>query len=450
MTARDAEVVVLGAGFSGLACAQALSSAGVDFLVLEGRDRIGGRAWTDYVFGGGAPLELGALMIHGRHAMTHDWVKRFGLHALPLPLMQRGRFSNGGRVGTLPWLALPFYPAFGTRAFWEGVYRLPHALSTDTGPDRSLARFLDQAGCSEAARLFVNLLHAHTYAADSDQIGIRGPGEEIRAAREEFGYRNFRIVEGYSELARRGADEIRARIHLKTRVRRLRWTDREVRVEAESVPGGDPVTVVARQAVVTLPLGVLQAGTMVFDPPLPERKRRAIERIPVGHAFTLHLRLKGGNLRRRLGDFALVWGGTPSTFHRPHLGTETGVGVLSAFTVGREAVRREDLSDSELVAVTLEELRSILPSGADPGTADRHLVHRWSRDPFAQGAYSFLGVGARLSDRQALAEPVEPVLSFAGEATHFGGESATVHGAIETGYRAADEVLARRQSGLSG
>jgi monoamine oxidase len=80
------DAIVIGAGFAGLAAAQRLTRAGMNVIVLEARDRVGGRALTDYQLLPGVPLELGAQMVHGRHVITHAWLRQWGLHAAPLPL----------------------------------------------------------------------------------------------------------------------------------------------------------------------------------------------------------------------------------------------------------------------------------------------------------------------------------------------------------------------------
>jgi len=202
MTA-ERDVIVVGAGFAGLACAQRLASANVDFLVLEASDRIGGRALTTTTVAPGFPLELGALMIHGKRVVTHAWLRELGLHAVRLPTMQTARFVRDGRVARFARLALPFHPTFGTRAFWQAVRGVPRDIRRYGGPDMSLAEFLENEDVLPGAREIVTLLRAHAAAADPDEVGILGHAEEDRAAQEEFGYSNFRLVEGYSALVGR-------------------------------------------------------------------------------------------------------------------------------------------------------------------------------------------------------------------------------------------------------
>jgi monoamine oxidase len=447
VSARSDEVLVLGAGAAGLACAERLRGLGIPFTVLEARERLGGRALTDYSLAPGLPLELGAQMVHGRHVVTHRWARELGLTTRKWPVSQRGLFSLDRRLCRFPWLAFPGYPGFGFRAFNEGVRVLPGKLRGMPPPDRSLASFLEEHNPSLGARRFVELLHAHVYAADPDEIGIRGPAEEERRAHEEFGYRNFRLNEGYTDLFQRRATLFRDRIRTGTRVTSVRYTDEGVRVEARTNDPSGSVEFRAKAAVVSIPLGVLKADAIVFDPPLPPPKRRAIERISFGMGYALQLRMKGGDLRGRFGDFSLIWGGGATTFHRPGVRHRGVPEVLTAFTVGREAKRRSAMSSSDRIEATLAELSAALPEGVDPGTVMEHSVHLWPEDPLALGAYSFLPVGVDPIERQTLAEPMGQVLFFAGEATNWEGESATIHGAIESGYRAAEEVgvsLARR------
>ena len=199
---------------------------------------------------------------------------------------------------------------------------------------------------------------------------------------------------------------------------------------------------------VTVPLGVLKAGSIVFDPPLPPEKMAAIERIAFGDVYALQLRVRSGTMRRRLGDFGIVWGGTPSAFYRPRVGLGEGTEVVTAFTVGREARRRSALSDDELVSTTVAEWNDVLPTDATLGKVEGFVVHRWPTDPWVRGGYSFLPTGVGLAERRVLAAPVWGRLFFAGEATDVAGQSGTVPGAIETGTRAAEECLtALRQGG---
>jgi len=442
------EVLILGAGAAGLACGERLHRLGVPFTILEARDRIGGRALTDYSLAPGLPVELGAQMVHGRHVVTHQWAHELGLTTRSWPVSQRALFSVNRRLCRFPWLALPGYPGFGLRAFYQGSRALPQKLRAMPPPDSSLAAFLEQQAPALAARRLVELLHAHVYAADPDEIGVLGPAEEERRAGEEFGYRNFRLNEGYTELFQRRSAPFRDRIRTGVRITAVRYSDNGVKVETQQDEHSGPIVFDGRVAVVTFPLGVLKSEAIAFDPPLPPSKRRAIQRIAFGMGYALQLRMTGGNLTDRFGDFSLVWAGGATTFHRPGVLRRSAPQVVTAFTVGKEAARRAATSPQERIDATLEEFSSALPEQARVGDVAQASVQLWPEDPFARGAYSFLPPDVEPAERQTLAEPIDNLLFFAGEATNWQGESATIHGAIETGYRAAEEVRAALAASL--
>ena len=439
------DAVVVGAGFAGLSAAETLTAAGCRVLVLEARDRAGGRALTDRSLVPGVPLELGAQMIHGRTVATHDWLRRHGLTVRHYPTVPRSRIVVGRRVASYPWLFLPFHPVIGTRAAWASVRGLPRRMIAYRGPDQTVQEFLDAAGASPAARPIVTLLHAHVWATNADTIGVRGQSEEDALVTEAHGFYNYLVREGYSALVERMATALQDRIRLRSPVRELRTGEKGVEVVVGADDDGSPErTYHAAGVVVTVPLRLLQDETILFDPPLPAAKRAAIDRVGFGDAYAVHLRLREPRLRSKLGDFAMTYGGTASSFYRPRVGLGERAEVLTAFTVGREAVRRAHLADEELVRETVEEWNALMPVGCDTGPVDGAVVHRWTTDPWSRGAYTFLPPGARLEDRRQLAAPVDGRLFFAGEATATDGHSATVAGALTTGRRAAEEFLALR------
>jgi len=441
MSSAIPDVIVVGAGMAGLAAADALIAAGRTVTILEARDRAGGRLLTDYRLGKGIPLELGAQMVHGRRVATHDWLARAGLSARPYPTVRQSRIVVDRRTARYPWLFLPFHPVIGFRAAWASVYGLPRALLDYDGPDLSLREFLDARSVPPPARRIVVLLHAHTYATTADLVGVRGPAEEDRLLAEPFGFHNFLVQEGYSRLVEITSARLGSSLVLNAPVRRIRTEPNGVAVRVLGEEGTPDLELRARTVVITVPLSLLQAEAIDFEPPLPPAKRAAIDRIAFGDAFAVHLRLADGRWRRRLGDFAMVYGGTASSFYRPRVGLGERDEFLSAFTVGPEATRRARLADADLVRATVEEWNGVMPRSAAIGPVEGAVVHRWSTDPWTRGAYSYLPPGATLADRQALAPPVDGRLFFAGEATATDGLSATVPGAIGSGRRAAEEVL---------
>lgn len=434
------DVLVVGAGFAGIAAALRLRQQGLSARLLEARDRTGGRAWTDHSVGRGVAAELGALMVHGDRVVTHRWARSLGQRVVPFPMMQASRMLRGRRIGRYPGLLLPGDPVVGTRAAWQGMVGVPRAMRRYAGPDLSLADFLSGRPLRPGARLLVELLHAHVYAADADEVGVRGSIEEADLAPEPFGFRNHLLVDGYSALVERAADVLAPWVELSTEVVGIDWSGAPVRVRARTPAASGDREYRAPHVLVTVPLGVLRAGAIAFDPPLPPPKREAIRRLGVGDAFALTMRFTGSSLRPVLGDFRGLWGGGASTFLRPRVATK-GDELVTVFTVGREARRRGALDDPGLVAATLDEWTATAPAGASLGDVAAFRTHRWTTDPFSRGAYSFLPPGATIRDREQLGAPLGDRLFFAGEATDAMGEAATVPGAIASGERAAAEIL---------
>ena len=266
---------------------------------------------------------------------------------------------------------------------------------------------------------------------------------------EAHGFNNFLVREGYSTLVRRVAARLGDRLLLRRAVREIRSVSGGVMVRSEAEDGSDAREYRARGVIVTVPLSLLKDETIVFDPPLPASKRAAIARIAFGHTYALHLKLRDGRFRRGLGDFAMAYGGGPSSFYRSRVGLREKAEFLSAFTVGREAERRVHLADDALVRATVDEWNDLMPDGARLGVIEGSVVHRWSTDPWSRGAYTFLPPGTTLDDRRRLAAPVDGHLFFAGEATDVHGHAATVAGAITTGLRAARELLEMGSGGTS-
>jgi monoamine oxidase len=406
---RALDVLVIGAGAAGLAAAEALARAGRSVLVLEARSRIGGRAWTCRMPGLEVPVELGAEFIHGAARATMRLLKKSGIDTVASEHTQR--YVSGGRLREVDSFALA-QKAMQDRSFLHAG-------------DLSIAQYLARRRLDEHARVFARMMVEGFDAADPRLASARAIAEEWGDGDALLGAQP-RLREGYGPalewLARR-AVALGVRLRMDSAVREIKWQRGAVHAR------GKNFSFSAAKAIVTLPLGVLQAGAVRFFPHL--KKEAALRFLASGPVIKAALRFP-----RRF------WPHEVAFFHSPGAAFPTfwtplpaRVPLLIAWAGGPKAER---LAGRDARAAALASLRTIFPRCPDP---DQVLLHDWQADPLACGAYSYVlvnGAGAR----RELAAPLERTLFFAGEATNLEGEAGTVSGALQTGARAAREALA--------
>lgn len=442
------DVIVLGAGAAGLNAARTLALAGRSVLVLDARDRVGGRIHTvrDEAFG--MPVEMGAEFIHGRPAATWALVREAGLTAYDVPFEHWRR--HAGRL--VP--ASDYAKELG-RAM-RGLSRLKRDMTFA----EYLRRSRGNARATEARRLALDFVRGFD-AADPERISAKSIAKEQEGLGDVGGEMQFRLLEGYGGLVDhlvRSLPRDRVKIKLGHRVDEVKWGRGGVEVRAVGRSGRRAVFRGAR-AIVTLPLGVLQLppdspGSVRFVPDLPE-KRAAMTKLGSGPVVKVLLRFErsfweDAETARRADAteafkdvsfmhqpeavFPTIWTARP--LRRP---------VLTAWAGGPRAAALAGLSRDELVDEAVRSLASLLLRRA--ASIRRELrgshVADWATDPATHGAYSYECVGGA-SARRTLAEPVGGRLFFAGEATETSGQASTVAGALMSGERAAEEVLARR------
>ncbi|WKZ38001.1 MAG: FAD-dependent oxidoreductase [Anaerolineales bacterium] len=420
----SADVLVLGAGIAGFAAARALNDKGLRVIILEARDRVGGRMWTDSSLG--LPLDLGASWIHGVNGNPiTELAKQFGAKTVRTDDENGAVFNaDGSEMSDMEWSRI--------EALFESTYEEVAEMQEDTDDDMSLQQAFDhvvaQRNLSTAElrglNYYAHLATALEYGADPKDLSLWEWDQD-----EEFGGEEVILPGGYNQITdglARGLD-----IRLGTVVKTVRYGEAGVKVETSV---GD---FAADKAVVTFPLGVLKQASIKFEPPLPESKQDAIERLGMGVLNKVYLKFPEvfwdedvetiSYVGERLGEWCDWMSFVPFT----------GAPVLMAFHGGEKGFALEDLSDDEIRAEAMATLRVMF--GNNIPEPERMLVTRWGKDPFAFGAYSHIPPFASGDDYDALFAPVENVLFFAGEATSrkYPG---TVHGAYLSGIAAAGKI----------
>jgi monoamine oxidase len=411
------DVLVVGAGVAGLAAARALAAAGRRVLVLEARDRVGGRVETVADARFPVPVELGAEFVHGRPAATWRVLREARLAVVDAD----GAHWRRGPAGLER-------ADFGA----EAVLRRLGEVEDDVSFAEFLRRFCPGPELAEA-RAQAEALVAGFEAADPERISARSLARELGGGGIDASYR---LVEGYGALVRhlrREAEAGGARLALESAVQVVRHGPDGVEIEARR--DGRQATFRARRTVITLPLGVLP--TVRFEPALPEKRGAGLDpgaAVKVVLAFRESFWEDAG-----LEDAAFL--------HLPGAAFPTWwtmlpvrAPVLTAWVGGPEAARLAGQPPEAVTALALDALSTVF----DRRLLDAQLLaarsHDWLADPFARGAYSHVLVGGA-DARARLAAPVGDTLFFAGEATDVSGESGTVAGALSSGERAAREAL---------
>lgn len=414
-------VIVVGAGMAGIAAARHLRRHGQEVLVLEARERIGGRIWT-HKMDGGVCVDMGAAWVHHHTEKNPLWaeVKSYGVETMESPVN-----GEGDIVG---------FDARGKRMQSKTMDKIDKAWNKLLAASETWAERLDE-DCSlwEVIKhkyndsMFTNTITLSSYmGADLDELSAWNwdEGEELLGGDVYFPH-------GYMDLLGKMADGINVRLGDPV---------------LEIVDDGDCVTLrtrsqtyVAAAVIVAVPLGVLKCNHIDFSPPLPEAHCEAVKHIGYGCLNKVVLRFP-----HVFWDARAVWiSYYPTPGHRTfndvlNLARLTGKPFLAALSGGSFGRSFAERSDQDIVNELMGVLRTIYPGAPDPV---EHFVTRWNSDPYAgYGSYCFGAVGSTMEHHSVLASPISKRLTLAGEHTCTAYPS-YVHGALRSGVRAADQIL---------
>ena len=423
--------LVIGAGMAGLAAADRLASEGERVTVVEARDRLGGRIHSVRRWGNSI-LDVGA-----------SWMR--GEENNPLSRLVR---ESGARTAVFNRATETAYDPKGRRLLFdrhrrnmEDVNLLQEHMywaNVGAGDRESLAAGIEQAlydanlirARARDAREITQRIAQADHGAEPEEIAFSAV-----AARYEFSGDDVVFPDGMSQLVEylaRGLDVRRGHV-----VTAIHHDDEGVSVRV-STPEVAEEVLAADRVLVTLPLGVLKAGQVDFLPELPVNKVMAVDQLGSGRLEKLFLRFD-----------QVFWGDAEVLVH---LGVERGTWfywyagqsvlgepILISRNGGGAADFLAEMEEAEVVEHAMASLRVVFKKAPDP--LGHYLTH-WSEDPFARGGFSFNAVGSNDHDRVVLGDPVGERLFFAGEATEV-EHTGTVHGALLSGLREADRILAR-------
>jgi monoamine oxidase len=437
-------VLVLGAGMAGLVAARLLHDSGYKVTVLEARDRIGGRVWTDDRVG--APVDLGGSWVHGVEGNPLAlWAAKLGVRLISseadrLIIDERASASTRTAQRRKAFLGAGAFNTAIAFASWKSKFltnvRGPRSVSVKD----AIEPLLHANWLPEVDRLVIA-----TYVEGSE--GVNGSVWDQLSAEEWFPAEgldgNAQPQGGFKPMledAARGLD-----IKLDSPVSVLQWHANGV---AAILRNGQRLE--AERAIVTLPVGLLRDGRFRLDPLPPVEQQQAIGRVGYGAGVLAKIYLRFPHVFwpekskwfGRLPD-APDRRGTFNTFVS-HV-EETGLPILLSFANGHTAVRYErEMTDEQVKEAALASLRKMFGGNKVP-EPEAFVFPRWLTDPWSMGGYSYPAIGSPPEDHDDHARPLGDRVFFAGEATE-PVEYGTVHAALWSAEFAA-EALHRHATG---
>lgn len=440
----DPAVIIIGAGVAGLAAACQLSRAGLAVHIVEARDRIGGRVFTHIDSVCNCPVELGAEFIHGKSSEIWELLRKARAEITEVQgdawCVEKGRLSPCG--------------------FCDDVDEILKNMDVSK-PDESFAEFLERCCRSpkvqakqrakERALSYVSGFNA----ADPALVGVHWLVKEMQAEEKIEGWRAFRLHNGYKDLLDVFQQELKTynvTVQVEAVVQQVQWNPGKVRLTVRGKKTES--TLEAARALITLPLPLLKAqpevpGAIRFTPELPTKKRDSLERLEMGKVIRATLRfrerfwenIKPPGAKKSLSGMSFLFGQN-DWFPTWWTANPAKWPTITGWAPFRCAERLSGKSHSFVAEKGLQTLGALLRVNHTEleGLLEEVQSHDWQTDPFSQGAYTYGKVGAD-GVHEALAEPVGNTLYFAGEATDTTGNNGTVHGAIASGNRAAQQIL---------
>ncbi|RUQ97619.1 flavin monoamine oxidase family protein [Labedella endophytica] len=427
------DTIVIGAGVSGLTAARLLMQSGRRVVVLEARDRLGGRVSTDR--SDGLVTDMGASWIHGvTGSSVSEAAVAFGIDTVEFTV---GGYQVDGRP-------IAYFDPDGARLsdeearlFASDVHALDATLldviaasaADDSYRDVTEAALAQQEWDPERTGRVREYLQHRTeeqYGVWIDDLAAHGLDDDVTDGDEVV------FPDGYDRLPQHLAEDLDVRLeHV---VSRIDWGDSGVTVST------DHGTFTAANAVVTVPVGVLQSQDLVIDPPFPEPNAGALGRLAMNAFEKVVLRFPTAfwdddvYAIRQLGPEGEMW---HSWYDLTRL---HGDPTLLTFAAGPAAREIRTWDEQRVVDSVLVQLRRLYGDRVEEPTSVR--ISAWQDDPFARGSYAYMTVGSTTADHDDLATPIGGVLHIAGEAT-WTDDPATVTAALHSGHRAAENVLGR-------
>lgn len=429
----DYEVIIVGAGAAGIACGQRLAEAGIKFLILEARSRIGGRILS-IASGSDFSIELGAEFIHGTPKYTLDWLSK--LEKTFYDVKDTHHLLAGKKISE-------------KSDFWAELQVFMEKLRPSRKKDETITDFLKSCpDLNPRIKPFFKAFVEGFHGANLDLMGVKALASTEETDDDELnGAKMFRPAGPYAGLIEGIFQSYKktAKIKLAYDVKKISWQKRQIIVEGRALKGKRNFKFSSKHLVMTAPIGVLGTQHINWEP-YPKELQTLLQSVTMGHVQRIIFKFKE-RFWEKLTEKPLAFLHAGPDFYFPTWWSfhPLRVPYLLAWQGGPKAEELAALSKDERIDLALSTLVRLTkkPKAYLLDQIEQVYTHNWSTDPFSRGAYSYILTNGMRGFQKA--RDIQGTIFFAGEGVAEGPSRGTVHGAFNSGVDAAERILKIRK-----
>ena len=417
-------LLLLVGGISGLNAAVYLAKNGITVLLLEARNRLGGRVLSESFHN--IPVELGAEFVHRQQSCFYNYIHQLNLQTYN-PHSGNNSFYYTKKSGLQNF-------KFTISNLLERAFQFFSNFSEDISIAKAFDKIPKGMFSKQEQLIIKNWIEAY-HAVDISKTSLKF------VLSEDSEITMIKLKTTYSSIIKNLEKEMynfNVDIKLNHIVSQIYWTDAILKVVSNKT------SFFAKKVLLTVPVSILKNQFIKFNPRLP--KEKALSCFEMGLAEKVNIILRQNPLSQ---NFSFIYSQDTLFNYWLHTNMNLEYFVLTAWIGGRRVNQIQNFNEQKIKEAAIDCLSQFCPYSQKELEQNvcQTFYHNWTHDPFSQGAYSYLTPGS-MNAPELLAKPIDKKLYFAGEATAQNNQTSTVHGAFESGKRAAKEILSSLESFL--